>query len=254
MLRVYEHEEVELLADEGQVTVRSSTENETDSETPSSREESADPGNAFDASAPVESCDHEDGRPTDGPDATTPVISTARNWQSDIATSLVEMRDALTGLRRDFESKLMYDAGKQRQLDVLHEELETYRRGFHLQLLRPVITDLITLYGDMEKVAARLATQEAHAAAAQEIVHFQDQVEEILRRNNVERYTAQGDQFDAGRQRAITAVETTDPSKDKCVAERIRPGFEYEGKIVVQAEQVKTYRYVPSVETSGDAK
>jgi molecular chaperone GrpE (heat shock protein) len=173
--------------------------------------------------------------------------------QETSSVRLAEMHEALMALRRDFESKLMYDAGKQRQLDILHEELETYRRGFHLQLLRPMITDLIALYSDMDKVVARLTSQSGHADAVDEIEHFRAQIEEILRRNGIERYTSHADMFDAGRQRVVSTIETSDPANDKRIAERIRSGFEYEGKIVVQVEQVKTYRYVPSVETAEQA-
>lgn len=179
-------------------------------------------------------------------DAVQPSTGSAAEYeQAGGNAHLTEIFDELASLRRDFEAKVMYDAGQQRQLDVLHEELESYRRGFHLQLLRPVITDLITLYGDMDKVAARLVSQETHADAAQEIAHFRDQVEEILRRNGVERYSSQSDEFDGSRQRAIAAVETSDLANDKRIAERLRPGFEYEGRVIVQAEQVKTYRFVP---------
>lgn len=155
-----------------------------------------------------------------------------------------EIRDALIGLRRDFESKLMYDESKQRQLDVLHAELETYRRGFHFQLLRPIITDLISLYNDMDRVFARLAGHELSTPVAHEVAQFRDQVEEILRRNGVERFTTPGEEFDAKRQRVVAFVETTDPTLDKHVAEHLRPGVEYEGKIVTQPEQVSAYRFV----------
>jgi molecular chaperone GrpE (heat shock protein) len=187
------------------------------------------------------------------PTVDSPIIAEPGTWSStehdQVSSSerLAVILNELANLRRDFEAKVVYDTGQQRQLDVLHEELESYRRGFHLQLLRPMITDLITLYSDMDKVAARLVTQETHADAAREIAQFRDQVEEILRRNGVERYTSPSEEFDGSRQRAIAAVETNDPANDKRVAERLRPGFEYEGRVIVQAEQVKTYRFVPPI-------
>ncbi len=161
-----------------------------------------------------------------------------------IPADIAALREEVTGLRRDFQSKLMYDDGKQRQLDTLHQELETYRRGFHFQTLRPVITDLITLYDDLEKVSARLAQQEQTADVARELVHARDQIEEILRRNGIEHFAVPGAEFDARRQRVIAFVETTDQTQDKRVAEHLRPGFEYEGRIVTQPEQVSAYRFV----------
>lgn len=231
------------MADEVQVAGPLSTDNELSSSVGDSNPEDAHAPIATQASNQVE--EH-------GVEALNVGLSTASpssSTQSQSTTLLVEIQQTLEGLRRDFESRLQYDAGKQRQLDTLHEELETYRRGFHFQVLRPVITDLIALYSDMDKVAARLDGHEGQAEAAQEIALFRDQVEEILRRNGVDRYTSQTDEFDAKRQRAISTVATTDQASDKRVATRLRPGFEYEGKIVVQPEQVQTYRYVAPVDT-----
>jgi molecular chaperone GrpE len=154
----------------------------------------------------------------------------------------------LRGVRRDFETKLLYDDSKQRQLDTMHAELQDYRNGLHFQLLRPIIMDLITLHGDLGKVAERLRREHPDAEAASgvtDIEHQRDQVEEILQRNGVERYTCPDDAFDRERQRAIGVVETHDATLNQRIAERVRPGFLYEGRRVIQAEQVKTYSYVP---------
>lgn len=201
------------------------------------------------SSVAVESVESEVSQRSSRVEVAAPASSVHAGETESSTADLAEIRDTLLALRRDFESKLMHDAGKQRQLDMLHEELETHRRGFHFQVLRPVISDLIVLYTDMDKVAARWASHESHAETAQEIAQFRDQVEEILRRIGVEPYTSQADEFDAKRQRATSTVETTDQANDKRVAARLRPGFEYDGKIVVQPEQVQTYRYVAPVDT-----
>ena len=179
---------------------------------------------------------------TDSSIADEPVTVSSERKGSDLAA----LREEMAGLRRDFQSKVMYDAGKQRQLDTLHEELETYRRGFHFQLLRPVFTDLVALRNDMERVAVGLANGEQNRGTAQELTQFCDQIDEILRRNGVERFTVQGDEFDAKRQRVVATIDTVDPALDKRVAERLRPGYMYEERIVAQAEQVRAYRYIPT--------
>lgn len=193
-----------------------------------------------DAEAAGEATERGDGATTDATTEKKSFTAAMDRVPADVAA----LREEVAGLRRDFRSKLMYDDGKQRQLDTLHQELETYRRGFHFQVLRPVITDLITLYDDLEKVSARLAQQEQAADVVRELAHVRDQIEEILRRNGIEHFTIPGAEFDARRQRVIAFVETTDQAQDKRIAEHLRPGFEYEGRIVTQPEQVSAYRFV----------
>lgn len=164
-------------------------------------------------------------------------------WQAENSARLAGIQDELAALRRDFESKLQYDASKQQQLDTMHQELESYRRDSRLQVLRPIFTDLITLYADLDKVIQRWKSEQK--AEQQTLTQYQEQIEEVLRRNGAERFTTSDDTLDAKRQRVIDTTPTTDPALDKRVAERLKPGFEYEGRIVLQAEQVKTYRYVP---------
>lgn len=227
------------MADETQTPVPCST----DTASLTSEEEKS-PAEGVGSSAAVEAVGIGDSQISSQVEAAAPASSASAGVTATSTADLAEIRDTLSALRRDFESKLMYDAGKQRQLDMLHEELENHRRGFHFQALRPVISDLIVLHTDMDKVATRLGGHEAYAETAQEIAQFRDQVEEILRRIGVEPYTSQADEFDAKRQRATSTVETTDQANDKRVAARLRPGFEYDGKVVVQPEQVQTYRYV----------
>ena len=164
-------------------------------------------------------------------------------WQAESAARLTGIQDELAALRRDFESKLQYDTGKQQQLDTMHQELESYRRGLHLQLLRPIFTDLIAFYADLDKVIQR---RKSESAQTEDLARYQEQIEEILRRNGVERYDTTDDTLDPKRQRVIDTVPTADPAQDKRIAERLKPGFEYEGRIVFQPEQVKTYCYSPA--------
>lgn len=185
---------------------------------------------------------HETQEPASGA-----VAAVTTGVDPDLAQSLLaELRD----LRRDFQSKLLYDDSKQRQLDTMHAELQEHRNGQHFTLLRPIIQDLITLHADLGKVAARVRREHPEAEAMSgvtDIEHQRDQIEEILHRNGVERYTCPDDIFDRERQRAVDVVETHNQALDQHIAERVRPGFLYDGRRVIQPEQVKTYQYVPEL-------
>ena len=49
--------------------------------------------------------------------------------------------------------------------------------------------------------------------------------------------------IDSSRQRILNKIETDDPEKDKTVAERLRPGYEWDGKII-RPEMVSAYIYL----------
>jgi molecular chaperone GrpE (heat shock protein) len=162
--------------------------------------------------------------------------------------ALQHLLEEMQALRREFQTKLLHDDAKQRQLDALHAELQEHRRGMHFQLLRPVFTDLIALLDDMASVSTHHAHEPGDGSAASSLSpldQIREHLLETLERNGVQAYTSADSVFDRERQRAIAVVETSDPALDKRVAVRVRPGYLYDGRIVVRAEQVKTYRYTP---------
>lgn len=174
----------------------------------------------------------------------------AEQPSSSVATDAIQpVLMELAALRRDFEAKLLHDGSKQRQLDVMHEELQAYRNDLRFQILQPLFMDLVMMYSDLSRMAAAPTVQSSEAPTsgdASTITHQLDLIEQALIRHGVEIYRSSDATFDRSRQRVIAMVDTIDPTLDQRVAERVRPGFLYEGKRVLQAEQVKTYRYIPS--------
>lgn len=158
----------------------------------------------------------------------------------NIALLLNEMQH----LRQDFDAKVKYDMSKERLIENLHRELQTYREGLHFRVLRPVFTDLITMYDDIGKVINTVPTgsDAIFEQLRQTLTMFQEMVEDILRRNGAEPFTVEGTAFQPSRQRILKVVPTTDFALDKQIARRVRKGFSYE-EIVLRAEVVETYKY-----------
>jgi molecular chaperone GrpE len=157
-----------------------------------------------------------------------------------------QLLGAMEQLRQDFDAKIKYDAGKERQIDSLHSELQAYRTGLYFKILRPVILDLISMHDDLSRLIDGIPSGEGMVSVAQVLKNlqsFQSTIEEILQRNGVEPYSVEGETFVSGRQRALQAVETTESSLDKQIARRVSKGFEYDEKIL-RPELVMTYRSV----------
>jgi len=180
-------------------------------------------------------------------EATQPLSSSA-SADAGKSADLVEMAQSLLTemqeLRHDFDTKIKYDETKERQLDTLHKELQTYREGLHFKILRPLFIDLIAMHDDLDKLIEGLSSTENEQMLARMIDNlrsFQETVEDILVRNGVELYNLDGDTYVPNKQRVLQVVNTTDPAQDKLIARRLRKGFEYDGR-VLRPELVTLFR------------
>lgn len=161
--------------------------------------------------------------------------------------SVADLQQQIETLQRGFDSKIKYDASKEKVIDSLHRELQTYREDMHFKILRPIFVDLIAMYDDLDSLVKHTQTQEPSAESEmrlrRNLATFIGTVEEILSRYGVEAYSVEGDSMVPQRQRSIKVVETNIAERDRLVAERIRKGFAYEGKIL-RTEFVATFKYV----------
>jgi molecular chaperone GrpE len=148
--------------------------------------------------------------------------------------ALREVRAEMAGLRTAFDDKLREDGAAQQVIDRLHAELQKYKAGLVLELLRPIAQDLIRLADDLDRVAC------SSPEVAPLLAGFQTTVEEVLARYGFEPFQTEEPTFDARRQRAVKSVPTDDPALDRQVAQRLRKGFRYQDR-VVRPELVAVY-------------
>ncbi|MDO9264348.1 MAG: nucleotide exchange factor GrpE, partial [Desulfosalsimonadaceae bacterium] len=74
------------------------------------------------------------------------------------------------------------------------------------------------------------------------IEHIAGDLEDMFSWEGVVPFTCDGDAIDPARQRVLSKIKTDDPEKDKTIAERLRPGYEWDGKII-RPEMVSVYIY-----------
>lgn len=166
---------------------------------------------------------------------------------TELEQALQQMMTAIEGLHSAFDSKIRYDTSKQQTIDALHEELQLHREGLHFRLLRPIFLDLIDMYNDLDKLLKRedavTPSSENEVRLWRNLESFQATIEEVLYRNGVEAYTEASDRFVAQRQRALKTLTTENADLDGAIAERVRKGFAYEGR-VLRPETVVIYKFV----------
>jgi molecular chaperone GrpE (heat shock protein) len=105
------------------------------------------------------------------------------------------------------------------------------------------------MHDDLTQLLAGGDGEGADGAPTGALASFWDSVMETLHRNGVTSFTIDGDTVDRARQRVIRVIDTVDPALDRRVADRLRPGFELDGR-VLRPEWVAVYRHVPATETT----
>ena len=151
----------------------------------------------------------------------------------------------LDALQAIFEREARAEASRERVVDRLHAELQEYKQDLLLKVLRPVFVDLIQLHDDIGKLVAAEGgdggDDEGRAGRLLDVIGgFQQGIEDILYRQGVEPFAVEDDAFDPRRQRAVAAVMTDDPTRNKAVAARLRKGFRA-GEKIIRPEVVSVY-------------
>jgi molecular chaperone GrpE len=170
----------------------------------------------------------------------------------EAVTSLGEgLHRKLDGLQTLFDREIRAEATREKVVDRLHAELQEYKQGLILGILRPVFVDLIQLHDDIGKMVAAQGELEGDAARLIDLMRgYQQGIEDILYRQGVEPFETEGDVFDPRRQRALSTVPTDDPERNKRVAARLRKGFQAADK-VIRPEMVTVYAYKAAVREPG---
>jgi molecular chaperone GrpE len=159
----------------------------------------------------------------------------------------------LDALQTVFDREIRAEATREKVVDRLHAELQEYKQGLLLGILKPVFVDLIQLHDDMGKMIASQSESEGEVARLLGLIQgFQQGIEDILYRQGVEPFAQDGDAFDPRRQRALSTIPTDDPTKNKQVATRLRKGFQA-GDKVIRPEMVTVYSYKEKPATAPDA-
>jgi molecular chaperone GrpE len=140
----------------------------------------------------------------------------------------------LANLQALFDREVRAEATRERIVDRLHAELQDYKQDLLLKVQRPIFVDLIQLHDDIGKmIEAQPQEEPDHAAAVRgRLESIRMAIEDILYRQGVEPFRAEGEDFDPRRQRAVGTVPTEELERNKTIASRLRPGFQAGDKLI----------------------
>ncbi len=178
----------------------------------------------------------------DGDPSTPPPAADPGGLMDRLETMELGIGRKLDALQTAFDREVRAESTREKVVDRLHAELQEYKQGLILGILRPIFIDLIQLHDDIGKMA--LAIEGDPNPEVARMLTYQQAIEDILYRQGVETFTLEGETFDPRRQRALSTVPTEDPSLNKTVAARIRKGFQT-GDKVIRPEFVTVYAHKP---------
>jgi molecular chaperone GrpE len=182
----------------------------------------------------------ETSSPTPAPAA--PMADSAGAILQAISGLSSQLEQRLAGLQTLFDREIRAEATRERIVDRLHAELQDYKQDLLLKVQRPMFVDLIQLHDDIGKMIDAQSNNDADRSAGVKdlLGSIRTGIEDILYRQGVEPFTADGDEFDPRRQRSVNTVQTEDPERNKTIANRLRPGFQ-SGDRIIRPEIVTVY-------------
>ena len=154
--------------------------------------------------------------------------------KEDASLLLPVLLERLDRLAEKFDGKIREDAGREAIVERLHTELQQYKADLLLQMIKPILLDLIAMHDNLGKAleAAAAEAGEGFRQLRQRLEGFRTEVEDALYRQGVEPYVHPGDAFEPRRQQAVKTVPATTPEDEGRIAARLRPGFTRDERIL----------------------
>lgn len=166
---------------------------------------------------------------------------------------LDEIQRQIATLQKEFQSKIKYDAHKNRIIDELHKELQHYKDDATKKYIKSLVLDLIQFGDNMRKLIRHFESRPLTMEDARKLFNLLETVpsdiDDILYRQGVESFQSDDLQFDATRQRVIGRVESSRPEDDRKIEKAVHPGYEWDG-VLIRPELVNVYVFTPNTDIS----
>jgi molecular chaperone GrpE len=165
----------------------------------------------------------------------------------------VALEKGVAEIRSEIRQRAESDRFRERQIEQLHAEVQSYRAGLIQQAAQQLMLGLVRLHDDVGKTVEALQKRPPTDLSPElffvKLNEFQDDIELLLAQHGAERFEIPGDAFDPQRQTALRTVADPDAEKKGTLAFRIRPGFSRESKIL-QKERVAVFVTAPLTKDS----
>lgn len=182
-----------------------------------------------------------------------PVMASDQSAACDAGDRLGELIAKVSALSEQVHAHHTRAEARERVIDNLHAEVERLRIGEQGLLLRPVVTDLQKLHGDLLHQARTLPAEIGQQQTAELLESFALSVELALERcGSVPVRPSVGAPFSAREHRAVVLVPAERPDEDGTIGAVIADGYQdtRTDRITVPAK-VQVRRWTPPAEPDG---
>jgi len=158
-------------------------------------------------------------------------------------TEARQLLSKMEQLEQRFETRLLSDAHKDKLIDQLHAELQGYRNQLIRNQVRPMLLDLIQIFDSYQKLLQDLPPQntpESAQSMREALAMVPQDILDLLYRQGVEPFEVPEPVFQPQSQRMIQKLATEELSLHRQIAQRLRPGFVWDGEPIRQ-EWVNVY-------------
>lgn len=154
-------------------------------------------------------------------------------------------------IQTSFNDKLAYDATKQQQIDVLHQELVEHRQNLIAKTIRPLVNGIIRMHDDLGRLLDKFQVDDdsntqslTPERSLKLLAGVQEDIEILLDQNGVMAFESPNEEFEPRRQSVVKKIPVDDPALVGHIALRVRPGFE-QGQELIKKERVNVYVQAP---------
>jgi molecular chaperone GrpE len=166
--------------------------------------------------------------------------------ESIVNPELTLIKDLISDLSAQFESKIKYDKHKEEIIDKLHSENQAFKNDLYKKLILPLVNEIIFMLDDysilFKKHSESVINEVDVPKLLKQFGGISEDLENLLYKNGIDVYSVEGEQFDSSKQKVIKTIPTDDPLKDKTVCDKLKKGFVLDGKII-RMEHVSCYKF-----------
>ena len=148
-------------------------------------------------------------------------------------------------LNKKIDSKLLQDEYRENIINNLHQQLEIYQNDAIAASVMPVMMDLIDMADRIRrsmKFYPEDGGAEQYAKLRRMYMGMIDDLQEIMKRQQIDAFEYKEGRFDARYQHIVETVSTDDEGLDGSVAETLGCGYMRNEKIL-RRQNVNVYKY-----------
>jgi len=173
-----------------------------------------------------------------------PGSSIIKTTVEEIRKSNASIEDQLTKLRELYIDKIQVDELKNKQFEIMVEELQRYKTNFIYDTIqKKIFQELIGINDRIEDFLKVNIDSISRDEIIQYVSSFRNQILQILNSQGVEQLQVKGNKFDPKFQEAVAVVSADIPEQDLEIEEISQQGFIYDNKKILRPQKVVVKRY-----------